>query len=154
MKPKIWLRVASVFYAIIFVLHGIGYITEPEGPPENKPFVQTLKNFNFDLMGTKRNAWDFFRGFDLTLTLTLGLFAAIAWLVSNLAKTSPALARPFVWTLLLAGAALAWISWTKFFIAPGIIATLGALAFALALIGLERPRGKNGEQFPSGAEAH
>jgi hypothetical protein len=140
MKPWIWLRVASVIFAVISALHGFGYIAEPDGPPEQKPLTDAMKNFNFDLMGTQRNAWDFFRGFDLALTLTLALFAVMAWLVSTLAKAAPERARPFVWTLLLAGTALAWISWTKFFIAPGIAATLAAAAFLAAAIGLHRSK--------------
>jgi len=138
MKSWIWLRVASGLYAVFAVLHGSGYVAEPDGPPEQKAITDAMRNFRFEIMGSNRSAWDFFRGFGLMFILNVALLAVLTWLLSNLARSSPAQARPIAWALVVGQILLTVICWTKFFIAPGLLSTLIALFLAVAAVGLQR----------------
>jgi len=96
-----------------------------------KAVLEAMRGFHFDIMGSSRSAWDFYRGYEFSITV---LFAALVlmWQLSSLSRAEPRKALPLIVTLLVCTTLLDILSWTYFFAGPGVMSALIALCLVLA----------------------
>ena len=140
MKPKIWLRIAAGLQAFGTLGHNLATLsTKPtHGAPEQAVF-DAMRGFQFDIMGSTRSTWDFYRGYQFSTTVNFVLTMVLLWLLSNMSSRAPREARPLVLTLLIAQLFNVAIGWEFFFAGPGIVGSLIAICLTLAMVGLYRP---------------
>src|SRR5262245_26834037 len=136
MKPWMWLRIAAVLQAVGTVGHTIATAsTAPTHGPGEQAVFDAMRAFRFEIMGSTRSTWDFYRGYQFSTTVTFVLLISLLWLLSNLSRTGPEHARPLVRAILVAQCASAILGWTYFFAAPGVVGSAIALSLAMAALG-------------------
>ena len=141
MKPRIWLRIAAALQGFGTVGHNLATLgTKPtHGAPEQAVF-DVMRGFQFDIMGSTRSTWDFYRGYQFSTTVTFVLTMVLLWLLSDMSRSAPREVRALVLALLIAQLFNVVIGCEFFFFAgPGVVGALIAICLALAVIGLYRP---------------
>ena len=141
MKSWIWLRIAAALQALGTVLHTIATSDPPSRRPGGEAVFGAMQTFHFNIMGVSRSHWDFYRGYELSITVAFALLAVLIWQLSDLAKDAPRRAIPMLVTILIAEISLSMIGWTYFFAGPGGMSILIALCIVAALVGLIRSEG-------------
>ena len=139
MKPSIWLRIAAGLQAFGVVGHNLETLnTKPQhGPPEQAVF-DAMRGFTFDIMGSTRSTWDFYRGYQFSTTVTFVLIATVLWMLSNMSRRAPGEAAPLVLALFSAQVFNVIIGFEFFFAGPGVVGGLIAFCIGAAAIGLYR----------------
>jgi len=139
MKARTWLRIAAGLQAFGTLGHNLATLsTKPtHGAPEQAVF-DAMRGFQFEIMGSTRSIWDFYRGYQFSTTVTFVLTVVLLWLLSNLSSSAPREAKPFVLALLIAQLFNVLIGWEFFFAGPGVVGSLIAICLALAIVGLYR----------------
>jgi peptidoglycan/LPS O-acetylase OafA/YrhL len=97
-----------------------------------------MQSFHFQIMGATRSHWDFYRGYELSITVVFGIIAVLIWQLATLSKAHPRQARPLIVTMLVAEILLDVVSWGYFFAGPGTMSILIAACLLVALLGLGR----------------
>jgi hypothetical protein len=138
MKPWIWLRVAAFLQALGTCLHTIATSDPPSRRPGGEAVFGPMQSFHFQIMGVSRSHWDFYRGYELSITVAFGVLAVLIWQLSNLSRTEPRQGVPLIGTILVAEILLSAIGWEYFFAGPGGMSILIAACLAAALFGLRR----------------
>jgi hypothetical protein len=138
MKPWLWLRVAAVLQGIGTVLHTIATTFRPNNGPGEAAVFSAMQAFHFQIMGATRSHWDFYRGYELSITVVFAIIAVLIWQLGTLSKAEPRLARPLIVTMLVAQLLLDVLSWEYFFAGPGTMSILIAGCIVLALFTLGR----------------
>jgi peptidoglycan/LPS O-acetylase OafA/YrhL len=138
MKPWLWLRVAAVLQGIGTVLHTIATTVRPDNGPREAAVFSAMQSFHFQIMGATRSHWDFYRGYELSITVVFGIIAVLIWQLATLSKAHPRQARPLIVTMLVAEILLDVVSWEYFFAGPGTMSILIAACLLVALLGLGR----------------
>jgi hypothetical protein len=140
MKPRTWLRIAAGLQAFGTLGHNLATLsTKPtHGAPEQAVF-DAMRGFQFDIMGSTRSTWEFYRGYQFSTTVTFVLTVVLLWLLSNMSNSAPREAKPLVLALLIAQLCNVLIGWQFFFAGPGVVGSLIAICIALAMVGLYRP---------------
>ena len=139
MKPWTWLRIAAVLQALGTVGHNLATLgTKPTHGPQEKAVFDAMRGFQFNMMGSMRSTWDFYRGYQFSTTVTFVLIVVLLWLLGNMSRNAPQEARPLVLALLIAQLFNIVIAWQFFFAGPAVVGGLIALSLATAVIGLYR----------------
>ncbi len=133
MKPKLFLRIASILTLVHAVLHTVGGVFGRTPPGPGTVAVTAMKANQMMIMGLPRTFWDFYRGMGLGITIFLTIESVVFWQLSSLAHSGTPLLRPIYATFLVAYLALAVNSFTYFFYGPVLAEVLIALCLALAL---------------------
>src|SRR5215472_5089601 len=139
MKYWIWLRVAAVLQALGTVLHTMatasGTASGSAAPaPQEQAVLAAMHGFHFDIMGSSRNVWDFYRGYEFSMTVVFAVLAVLMWQLSNLTRTEPRRGLPLIVTILVCTLLLDVVSWAYFFAGPGVMSVLISLCLAIALL--------------------
>ena len=139
MKPWIWLRVAAVLQALGTVGHTLETAsTKPAHGPGEQAVFDAMRGFTFEIMGSTRSTWDFYRGYQFSTTVTFVLMVVLLWLLSNMSRRAPREARPLVLAILIAQLFTVALGWYYFFAGPGVVGGLIAACIAIALVALYR----------------
>jgi hypothetical protein len=138
MKPWIWMRIGSVLQGIGTVLHTIATQHSTTRGPAEQAVFDAMRSFLFDVMGANRSHWDFYRGFELSITVVFATLCVLLWQLGNLSRTAPDHARPLIVTMLVCQILLDVVSWTKFFAGPGVMSILISLCLLAALFTISR----------------
>jgi len=137
MQPKILLRIAAAACGFIALGHTFGAMlgAMSQGPQEDA-LLQSLAAFTFDVAGSTRSHWDFYRGEGWYLSLTKVTWTVVLWLLSNAVTDSPVLVRrvTLVSTLFFAVGTALCIRY--FFIAPLACSAIATLACGIAWLRL------------------
>jgi hypothetical protein len=138
MKHWIWLRVAAVLQALGTILHTIatasGTASGSSTPGVREQAVlEAMRGFHFDIMGSSRSVWDFYRDYELSITVVFAVLAVLMWLLSSLSRADPRQALPLIVTMLVCTILLDILSWTYFFAGPGVMSALISLCLGLAV---------------------
>src|SRR5215470_3479837 len=135
MKPWIWLRIAAGLQALGTVGHNVATLsTKPTHGPGEQAVFDAMRGFQFDIVGSTRSTWDFYRGYQFSTTVTFVLLVVLLWLLSTLSRSAPQQARPLVLPILIAQMSWVILSWRYFFAGPGVVSTLIALCLAMAAL--------------------
>ena len=139
MKPFIWLRSLAVVLVLFAVGHTLGTASpQPKRGPIEAAVFDSMKRFQFPIMGFERSHWDFYRGFAVTITILLVALALLAWQTASVSREHPRQARPLALTLLLTCVGLTVGSWSFFFAAPIVMSCMAVAIAAVAVIAVWR----------------
>ncbi|MBV8360037.1 MAG: hypothetical protein JO212_09060 [Acetobacteraceae bacterium] len=138
MKQWTWLKVAAVLQALGTILHTIatasGTASGSSTPgAREQALLEAMRSFHFDIMGSSRSVWDFYRGYEFSMTVVFAVLAVLMWLLSSLSRTNPRQALPLIVTVLVCIILLDILSWTYFFAGPGVMSALISLCMASAV---------------------
>ena len=140
MKPRTWLRIAAGLQAFGTMGHNLATLsTKPTHGATEQAVFDAMRGFQFDIMGSTRSTWDFYRGYQFSTTVTFVLTVVLLWLLSNMSNSAPREAKALVLALLIAQLCNVLIGWQFFFAAPAVVGSLIAICIALAMVGLYRP---------------
>jgi hypothetical protein len=139
-RSSTWLRALAVVLGLFALGHTLGadFPKVRRGPSEAVVF-DAMQSFRFPVMGFERSYWDFYRGFALTISVTMVVMAAVSWQLAGIAQRSPREALPMAVTLLVGCVGLLVVSW-MFFFAPPVV--FSAVAVACASMAVVRLRGE------------
>jgi hypothetical protein len=141
MKPWIWLRIAAALQALGVVGHNLETLsTKPAHGPKEQAVFDAMRGFQFNIMGSTRSTWDFYRGYQFSTTVTFVLIVVLLWLLSNMSRQAPREAGPLVLALLIAQLFNVVIGWEFFFAGPGVMGGVIALCLSAAAAGLYRAK--------------
>jgi hypothetical protein len=139
MTAKIWLRIAAALQAAGVVGHNLETLsTKPTHGAQEQAVFDAMRGFQFDVMGSTRSTWDFYRGYQFSTTVTFVLLVVLLWLLSNLSTKAPRETRPLVVALLIAQIFNVVIGFKFFFAGPGVVGAVIALCLAMAAVGMYR----------------
>jgi hypothetical protein len=138
MKPWNWLKLAVILQALGTVGHTMATQNPPSRGPEEQAVFSAMRSFHFTMMGSARSHWDFYKGYELSITVAFALLAVLLWQLSSLSRTAPELARPLIVTIIISEIFLSMIGWIYFFAAPGVTSLLIALCLIAALLSMRR----------------
>lgn len=134
------LRLASVLTLVFFMGHTYGFIESGHpirGEIEERLF-SSMQSFSFDVFGSNRSHWQFYRGCSLLLCINIAALVPILWTLGSdsVIVKCPELVRALVAVIFMAFNAIAYVSWTYFFLPPAAITTLVSALLGLALFQL------------------
>ena len=138
MKPWIWLRVAAALQGLGAVFHTIAAMDSPSRGPAEQAVFAAMQSFRFQIAGVTRSHWNFYQGYELCITVVFAILAVLIWQLSNLSRTEPRQAVPFVVTILVTEILLSAIGWEYFFAGPGGMSMLIGVCLVAAIIGLRK----------------
>lgn len=143
MKPWIWLRVAALLQALGTILHSLataaGTASGSATPgPKEQAVLAAMRGFHFDIMGSSRSVYDFYRGYEFSMTVIFAALAVLMWQLSNLTRAEPRRALPLLVTILVCTVLLDVLSWAYFFAGPGVMSALISLCVAAAILTSDR----------------
>ena len=138
MKPWTWLRVGAALQGLGAVLHTIASMDSPSRGPTEEAVFAAMQSFHFQIAGVTRSHWDFYRGYELFITVIFAVLAVLIWQLSNLSKTAPRQAEPLIVTILVAEILMSAIGWEYFFAGPGGMSILIGACLIAAILGLRR----------------
>jgi hypothetical protein len=134
MNPSLLFRISSVLLLIFSGAHTYGLYHQSKVGLLADAVMASMRTVHFDIMGFNRSYWDFYSGFGLLLTVFLLFSALLAWQLGDLVKGHARLVQGLAWPFALCHTAVAIISWTNFFPAPGIVSSLIAACLILAAV--------------------
>jgi uncharacterized membrane protein YoaK (UPF0700 family) len=138
MKPWTWLRVGAALQGLGAVLHTIASMDSPSRGPAEEALFAAMQSFQFQIAGVTRSHWDFYRGYELFITVIFAVLGVLIWQLSNLSKTSPRQAVRMIVTILVAEILMSAIGWEYFFAGPGGMSILIGACLIAAILGLRR----------------
>jgi hypothetical protein len=138
MKPWIWLRVASFLQALGTVGHTMASFAFPSRGQGEESVFNVMRSYRFNILGLTRSHWDFYNGYELSITVTFAFLAVLMWQLSSLSRTAPEHARPLIVTILVCQIFMSIIGWEYFFAGPGGMSILIGLCLVAALFTLRR----------------
>jgi hypothetical protein len=137
MKAWIWLRMLAGVLAFFTIGHTIGFLSPPK-ELQAAAVAETMRSVRFDVMGSDRSYWDFYRGFGLFLSVNLAMGSVIAWQLSGISRRSPRQALPMTITLDIVCVASTLLSWWFFFAAPLGTSLAAVCCATIAVVCLKR----------------
>ncbi|MGO8933474.1 MAG: LIC_13387 family protein [Terracidiphilus sp.] len=135
MKPRVYLRIASVLTLVHSAMHTIGGVFGAVSPGPASVAEAAMKANHFQFMGATRTFWEFHRGMGLAITILLTAEGLVFWMLGSLAERDAAALRPILAVFMLGYLAFALDSLVYFFALPIVFEALIALCLGLALAG-------------------
>jgi hypothetical protein len=133
LTPAILLRTASCLTLLFAAGHAMGGM-DSWSPPGETDVLQSMRAFQFDVMGATRTYWHFYVGFGLYLTVLLLLEAVLLWQLASLARVNPSQVRPLLGALSVAGGVGTVIIWTFIFAVPALFSLVCTVCLTLAWV--------------------
>lgn len=138
MKPSIWLKIAASLQALGTIFHTLATSNPGSRGPAEVAVFEAMRGFRFEIMGATRSHWDFYHGYELSITVIFAMIAVLIWQLSSLSSSAPDRARPLLITILIAQVFLSIVSWAYFFAGPGVMSILIILCLAVGLFSMPR----------------
>lgn len=133
MKPVILYRVAAVLLVLFAAGHQMGFRgVDPAWKAEE--LVRGMRETPLLVEGFTRSYWGFFSGFGFFTTVFMLFSAALAWQMASVPADVRRALSPARWAFAACYVAIAMLTWTYFFVTPGVFATLIAIALILASV--------------------
>ena len=129
-------RIASVLLVFFAVSHTMGglYGKHDYGPAAEAVW-RGMNEVQFTALGSRSTWYGFWIGFGLYVTVFLIFSSVTAWCLGGLPSETRRKLGPICWALFGSQVLNAYLSWTYFFVLPGVMATVIS-----ALIGFECAR--------------
>jgi hypothetical protein len=139
-RSWIWLRALAIVLGLFALGHTLGTASPKvtRGPRESIVFM-AMQGFRFPMLGFERSHWDFYRGFAITVSVTMAVIAVVAWQLSGVARRHPREALPIAVTLLVGCVGLLVLCWAFFFTPPIVfsVVAVGCAGMAVARLRAE-----------------
>jgi hypothetical protein len=121
-----------LFFAATHTVGGL-LISRSRGP-EADAVLAAMRATHFACQGADCTWYGLYFGFGLLVTVFLLFSAAVCWRLGGLSAGERAPLAPVAWALFICHILVAVLSWTYFFIAPGVVATLIAVLLGIPCI--------------------
>lgn len=127
MKASLLYRISSVLLVLFAIGHTVGFRqVDPQWGTE--AVVNGMRSASFEVQGFRRTYWDFFTGFGLFASVFLLFAAVLAWRLGSMPAERLSAMAVERWSFALCFVLIAGLTWRYFFVAPGVLSTLAALA--------------------------
>jgi hypothetical protein len=136
MNTKLILRITAGVAAFYGVGHSSGYPWTPALGAVEKPIVEAMQNHSFDVSSFERSYWDFYVGFGILVGVALIAFAVLIWQLSAHVRSSPAVVRPLLVSLIVLYIVNAVMGWIYFFSIPAVTSMLVVVGLIIAYAGM------------------
>lgn len=133
LTPTLFLRIASGLTVLYAAGHAMGG-TESWSPAGETDVLQSMRTFEFDVMGATRTYMHFYLGFGVYITVLLLLQAVLVWQLASLARVDPRRARPLVGTLSVGSLIGTFVVWRFIFAVPALFSLACAACMTVAYI--------------------
>lgn len=131
MTPRVLYRVAAVLLLLFAILHTVGFqVIDPQWGVDE--LIRQLRETTFLVLGQTRSYWDFYLGLGISVTVWQLLAALVAWQLGGLPAETLASLPLIRWGVVVAMAAIAWLSWRYIFLVPLLFSVVIAVCLALA----------------------
>lgn len=138
MSARGWFRALAGVEAFFTLGHTVGTMSPATDTPQELALIAAMKGPRFHVMGFERTYWEFYRGFSLTISADMVVFALLAWQLGTLSRHHPRQALPLAVCLLIAWAANVVVAFTYFFTAPIVTSLAALLCATLAVLALRK----------------
>jgi len=141
MRPRVFLRLASILTLLFGVGHTLGYPWVGVATPALLSRLAEIRAMPQMTQGFARSYWDFHVGFGLYISLMFLALAVLFWRVGSLSTTEPRLARTVAAVFGALFVADIVLNLLYFFWAPIVFAAaIAACLAAAALLPGDEPR--------------
>jgi hypothetical protein len=125
-------RIASVIFILFAAGHTFGFLTLVPPSPEARAVFDGMNNVHFQLRRESFTYGGFYRGFGLSITVTLLFSAFLAWHLGTLARSNPQAIGWLGWAFALVQVISIVLSWKYFAKGPAIFSAGVAICLAWA----------------------
>ena len=136
-STRVWLRIAAIVSLLFAVGHTLGGM-QNWSPVADNPVLQSMRTVHFAVMGVNRSYLDFFIGFGYSLSVSMFLQSVLLWMLSNLAHTHAAIARPMIAAFAVSAALSGLIAWRYIFPVPALFSLVLFAVLVVALASAHR----------------
>jgi len=133
MSSSLFYRIAAVLLVLFAIGHTVGF-RQTKGMTGADSVVSVMKSVHFTVQGSSRAYYDFFVGFGLFVTAFLLFAAVLSWQLGGVSREVLAQLPLATWGLAVCFLAITILSWTYFFLAPGIFSILITACLTAAAI--------------------
>jgi hypothetical protein len=123
MSSSLFYRIAAVLLVLFAIGHQLGF-RQTKGMTGADSVVSLMKSVHFPVQGFQRTYYDFFVGFGFFVTAFLLFSALLSWQLGGVSQEFLAQIPLATWGLATCFLVVAVLSWSYFFLAPGIFASL------------------------------
>jgi hypothetical protein len=107
MTSSLLFKISSGLLFLFSLIHLYGIFKPPVQGAAAELVSSVMRTIHFDIMGSRRNYWDFYFGFGLLLTVFHLFSAVLAWQFSGLDRQALKQVRVAAWGLAVSYAAVA-----------------------------------------------
>jgi hypothetical protein len=132
LKAAILYRIASVIFVLFAAGHTVGFLTLVPPSPEARAVYEGMNSVHFQVRGESFSYGGFYRGFGLSITVTLLFSAFLAWYLGTLAGSNPQAIGWLGWAFTLVQVISIVLSWKYFATGPVIFAAVVAICLGWA----------------------
>jgi len=132
LKATILYRIASVIFVLFAAGHTVGFLTLVPPSPEARAVYEGMNSVHFQLRGESFSYGGFYRGFGLSITVTLLFSAFLAWYLGTLAGSNPQAIGWLGWAFTLVQVISIVLSWKYFATGPAIFGAVVAICLGWA----------------------
>jgi len=133
MSSSLFYRISAVLLVLFAIGHHLGF-RQTKGMTGADSVVSLMKSVHFTVQGSSRDYYDFFLGFGFFVTAFLFFSGLLSWQLGGVSREVLAQIPLATWGLAACFLAVTILSWTYFFMAPGIFATLVTTCLIAAAI--------------------
>ncbi|HEY6720899.1 MAG TPA: hypothetical protein VI363_04610 [Burkholderiales bacterium] len=132
MKSPVLFRIASLLTLTFCAGHTWGALSSTSRSPAEAAVFMWMQTYRFEIMGSRRTYWDFYRGFSFLFSVTLLLLAVLLWQLAAVSEADHARVRPIAASLTLGYLGFTILCGEYFFFAPAAFSAAAAICVALA----------------------
>jgi hypothetical protein len=125
-------RIAAVLFVLFTFGHTFGFLGFRPSSPEGQAVLESMNRVHFEAGGRTCSYGEWYRGFGLSITVSMLFWAFLSWYLGELARTAPHAIGALGWaffTVQIAGVVMAFL----YFGPPAMV--LSALVTALVGVG-------------------
>ena len=138
-SAKLPFRLAAGIFLLFAIGHTFGFLTFSPPSPAGRDVLDQMKRVPFDFGGTQATWWGLFKGFGISISVTLLFSAILTWRLSR-DNSDPSLCRTIAWLLCVNQVAGIAVCLAFFGVVQAIFSAASALCLAWAAIAIARPK--------------
>jgi hypothetical protein len=112
MNATLLYRIAAVCFVLFTIGHTFGFLSFRPASPEGQAVLESMNRVRFDAGGRSASYAEWYRGFGLSITVSMLFWAFLSWRLADLVKAAPQATGPIGWAFFAvqaAGAVMAFL---------------------------------------------
>ncbi|EMY77459.1 hypothetical protein LEP1GSC060_2834 [Leptospira weilii serovar Ranarum str. ICFT] len=139
MKPKLFIRIASVLMLVFAIGHSIGHFTRYNTTDsEALNAISKMQQTRIPMDGVTSTYDQFYTGMSLNLSIVLIFLTILLWLLSNLSESNPNAALKLLIPVFFCITCFGVTGFLYFFPVPTLVASLGAFSLLASIVLLNK----------------
>ena len=134
LSRPILLRAAAVLTLLFAAGHMLGAL-DSWSPLGDTPTLTAMREFVFDVGGSRRTYWDFYYGFGVYIGVLLAMQAVLLWQLAAVPAGMAAALLPLLSTMAVAWTIGTVVLWIYIFAVPALFSTVCTAALIAARLG-------------------